>query len=51
MLTGVCGGLGETLGIDATLIRLVTLVLLIPFSFLIGLLYVLLSLMLPAEQG
>ena len=49
MLTGVCGGLGEFLGIDATIIRLVMLVLVIPFSLVIGLLYLMLALILPAE--
>lgn len=49
MLTGVCGGLGEFLGVDATLIRLVVLVLAIPFSLVIGLLYLMLALILPAE--
>lgn len=49
MLAGVCGGLGETFGIDATVIRLVALVLIVPFSFLIGLLYLFLALILPVE--
>ena len=49
MLTGVCGGLGEFLGVDATLIRLVVLILAIPFSLVIGLLYLMLALILPAE--
>lgn len=49
MLTGVCGGLGEFLGVDATIIRLVVLVLAIPFSLVIGLLYLMLALILPVE--
>jgi phage shock protein C len=49
MLTGVIGGLAETFGIDATLLRLVTLLLFIPFSLVIGVLYLALSLMLPQE--
>lgn len=49
MLAGVCGGLGEFLGVDATVIRLVVLVLAIPFSLVIGLLYLMLALILPAE--
>lgn len=49
MLTGVCGGLGEFLGVDATVIRLVVLILAIPFSLVIGLLYLMLALILPAE--
>ena len=49
MLTGVCGGLGEFLSIDSTIIRLVVLLLAIPFSLVIGLLYLVLALILPAE--
>ena len=49
MLTGVCGGLGEFLGVDATMIRLVVLILAIPFSLVIGLLYLMLALILPVE--
>ena len=49
MLTGVCGGLGEFLGVDATVIRLIVLVLAIPFSLVIGLLYLMLALILPVE--
>ena len=49
MLTGVIGGLAETFGTDATLLRLVTLLLFIPFSLVIGGLYLALSLMLPQE--
>jgi phage shock protein C len=49
MLAGVCGGLGETFGIDATIIRLIALVLMVPFSFLIGLLYLFLVVLLPVE--
>ena len=50
MLAGVCGGLGDLLGIDATLIRLVVLLLAIPLSVLVGLLYLALALVLPREQ-
>ena len=49
MLAGVCGGLGEFFGTDATLIRLVVLLLTIPFSLMIGLLYLVLALILPVE--
>ncbi len=49
MLAGVCGGLGEFLGIDATLIRLIVLLLAIPFSLVMVLLYIALALILPAE--
>jgi phage shock protein C len=50
MVAGVCGGLGEFLGIDATIVRLVVLLLVIPFSILIGLFYVALVLLLPPEK-
>jgi phage shock protein PspC (stress-responsive transcriptional regulator) len=49
MFLGVCGGLAEVLGIDATLVRLVVLLLLIPFNVLIVLLYLALALLLPRE--
>ena len=49
MLAGICGGLGEFLGIDATIVRLIVLLLAIPFSLVIGLLYLVLALILPAE--
>ena len=49
MLLGVCGGLGEFLGIDATIIRFAALLLFIPFNLLIGLLYLALALLLPRE--
>ena len=49
MLTGVIGGLAETFGMDATLLRLVTLLLFLPFSLVVGALYLALSLMLPLE--
>ena len=51
MLAGVCGGLGEFLGIDANIVRLVVLLLFIPFSVVIGLLYLVLALVLPRETG
>ena len=49
MLAGVCGGLGEFFGADATIIRLVVLLLTIPFSLMIGLLYLVLALILPVK--
>jgi len=51
MVAGVCGGIGELLGIDANIIRLVVLLLAIPFNVLIALLYVVLALLLPVEGG
>ena len=49
MLTGVCGGIAETFGIDANIIRLVVLALAIPFSILMVLFYLALTLLLPSE--
>ena len=49
MLSGVCGGLAETLGTDANLLRLVVLLLFVPFSVLMGSLYLVLTLLLPRE--
>ena len=51
MVAGVCGGIGELLGIDANIIRLVVLVLAIPFNVLIALLYFVLAMLLPSEGG
>lgn len=49
MIAGVCGGLGEFLGIDANIVRLVFLLLVFPFSILVGLFYLALALLLPRE--
>ncbi len=49
MFLGVVGGLAESFGIDATILRLVVLLLLIPFNVLIVLLYLALALLLPRE--
>ncbi len=49
MMMGVCGGIAETFGIDANMIRLVVLALAIPFSILMALLYLALALLLPSE--
>ena len=49
MLAGVCGGLAETLGADATLVRLAALLLFLPLSLVIVALYLLLALLLPQE--
>ncbi len=50
MISGVCGGLGETFGIDAAIIR----ILFVAFTFFgVGmpiLLYVILSVALPKES-
>jgi phage shock protein PspC (stress-responsive transcriptional regulator) len=51
MVAGVCGGIGELLGIDANIVRLVVLALAIPFSVLIALLYLMLAMILPREDG
>ncbi len=49
MIAGVCGGVAELLGVDANIVRLVVLVLAIPFSVLIALLYLALAIILPSE--
>ncbi len=51
MLAGICGGIGEVLGIDANIVRLVVLALALPFSVVIGLVYLALTLLLPSEQA
>ncbi len=50
MIAGVCGGIGEVMGIDANIVRLVVLVLAIPFNVLMVLLYLVLALLLPSEE-
>lgn len=51
MLTGVCGGLGQYLGIDATVIRLI-FALLVFFGAGSGIvLYIILALIMPLEPG
>lgn len=49
MVAGVCGGIAELLGIDANIVRLIVLLLAIPFSVLIALVYFVLALLLPSE--
>ena len=51
MVAGICGGFGELLGIDANIVRLVVLLLTIPFNVLLALFYLALALLLPSEQG
>lgn len=51
MVGGVCGGIGEMLGIDANIVRLVFLLLVIPFNILMVLLYLVLLLILPREEA
>jgi phage shock protein PspC (stress-responsive transcriptional regulator) len=50
MIAGVCGGIAESLGVDAMIVRLVTLILLVPFSGFVLLLYVVLALLLPVRD-
>lgn len=50
MIAGVCGGIAESLGVDAMMVRLVALILLIPFSAIIVLLYAVLALLLPVRD-
>jgi phage shock protein C len=49
MIAGVCGGAAEALGIDANIVRLVVLLLVIPFSALMLLFYLALALLLPSK--
>ena len=49
MVAGVCGGMAEVLGIDANIVRLVVLLLAIPFSVLMVLFYLALALLLPSD--
>lgn len=50
MLTGVCGGLGETFGIDPTMIRLAWAVLTV-FAGTGLLLYIVAALIIPEDDG
>ena len=50
MIAGVCGGLAETLGVDPMVVRLVALVLLIPFTVFTVLVYAIFGLLLPVEE-
>jgi phage shock protein PspC (stress-responsive transcriptional regulator) len=50
MVAGVCGGIAESLGVDAMVVRLVTLILLVPFSVVVLLLYTVLALLLPVRD-
>jgi phage shock protein C len=50
MLAGVCGGLGEYLNVDPTLIRLLTVLLTIWFPFLL-LAYLVLFIVVPLEPS
>ncbi|MFQ9706228.1 MAG: PspC domain-containing protein [Limosilactobacillus pontis] len=49
---GVCGGLADYFGIDPTLVRLITLVLLVITGFFpIGLIYLVAGLIMPDAKG
>lgn len=49
MILGVCGGLGETFGVDPNIIRVVALALIIPFHVFTVLAYLALGLLLPKQ--
>lgn len=50
-LAGVLGGLSHTVGIDATVLRVIFIILLIPTGFFpLGLIYALLAFVLPNEE-
>jgi phage shock protein C len=50
MIAGVCGGIGESFGLDPLLVRVVALFLLIPLHIFIVLLYLALALLLPVQD-
>lgn len=49
MIGGVCGGIAEYFGIDATLVRLIAVLLAIPSFGTVGLAYVILLIVVPEE--
>lgn len=50
-LTGVCGGLGNYLNIDPTVVRIVFLLLIIPTAlFIMPIAYLIATILIPAEQ-
>ncbi|MGJ9457604.1 PspC domain-containing protein [Oceanobacillus sp. CF4.6] len=50
MMSGVLGGLGEYFNIDATLLRLIFVVLLIPSFMTFALVYLVAALIIPKEE-
>ncbi|MFN7252558.1 MAG: PspC domain-containing protein [Anaerobacillus sp.] len=50
-LTGVCGGLGKYLKIDPTVVRIITLLLIIPTAFFpVAIAYLVATILIPNEQ-
>ena len=49
-IMGVCGGIAEYMGWDATAVRIMTVLLFIPLHFALILAYIILGLVLPKEQ-
>jgi phage shock protein C len=50
MLAGVCGGLGDYFDIDPTIIRIITLALVLPFHIFVVLAYLALAVFIPADM-
>lgn len=50
MLTGVCGGFGEYFGIDPTVIRIFTILLILIFNLYAIIIYILCWAVIPNEQ-
>ncbi|MFC4023833.1 PspC domain-containing protein [Oceanobacillus longus] len=50
MMSGVLGGLGEYFNIDATILRLIFVVLLIPSFMTFALVYLVAALIIPKEE-
>lgn len=48
-VAGVLGGLGEYFGIDATLFRLIFIILLIPSMFTVSLIYLIAAMIIPKD--
>lgn len=52
MIAGVCGGIGEYINVDPTLIRLAWAILSIPTAFFGGiLLYIVAAIIIPSKYG
>ncbi len=52
MIAGVCGGIGEYLNIDPTIIRLVWALLSVPTAFIGGIfLYIMAAIIIPTEYN
>jgi phage shock protein C len=50
MVLGVCGGIAHTYGWDPTLVRIITLVLLLPLHLILIAAYLILALVMPKDR-